>query len=119
MEPQGAKRYLLMGLGRGGGGRRRFVDGEQWRSAVDSEAAAEALVGGGVPVGIGRGGGVGELREVEAQLMEGSAWVERLRRGGLTAASSSPAFEQSGGGVLGSGVVELAKGRGEWIAGYL
>ena len=29
VEPQGAKRYLLMGLGRGGGGRRRFVDGEQ------------------------------------------------------------------------------------------
>ena len=26
-------------------------------SAVDSEAAVEALVGGGVPVGIGRGGG--------------------------------------------------------------
>ena len=25
-ELQGAKRYLLVGLGRGGGGRRRFVD---------------------------------------------------------------------------------------------
>ena len=33
VEPQGAKRYLLMGLGQGGGGRRRFVDGEQRRSA--------------------------------------------------------------------------------------
>ena len=32
MEPQDAKRYLLMGLGRGGGWR-RFVDGEQRRSA--------------------------------------------------------------------------------------
>ena len=32
-ELQGAKRYLLVGLGRGGGGRRRFVDGEQRRSA--------------------------------------------------------------------------------------
>ena len=60
---------------------------------------------------------MGELREVEAQLMEGSAWVERLRRGGSTATSSSPAFEQSSGSVMGSGVVELAKGRGEWIAG--
>ena len=29
------------------------------RSAVDSETAVEALVGGGVPVGIGRGGVVG------------------------------------------------------------
>ena len=80
------------------------------RSAVDSEAAEEALVGGGVPVGIGRGGGVGELREVEAQLMEGSAWAKRLQRGGFTTASSSPAFGRSGGGVLGSGVEERAKG---------
>ena len=39
------------------------------RSAVDSEAAAEALVGGGVPVGIGRGGGVGELRGAKAELL--------------------------------------------------
>ena len=28
-EPQGAKRYLLVGLGRGGGGRKRFVDVRQ------------------------------------------------------------------------------------------
>ena len=34
---------------------------------------------------------MGELREVEAQLMEGSAWAKRLWRGGFTAASSSPA----------------------------
>ena len=32
VELQGAKRYLLIGLGRGGGGRRWIVDGEQRRS---------------------------------------------------------------------------------------
>ena len=36
-------------------------------------SAAEENGGGGAPVSFGRGGGVGELREVEAQLMEGSA----------------------------------------------
>ena len=40
----------------------------------------------------GRGRGVGELREVEAQLMEGSAWAEKSCSGGFTAASSSPVF---------------------------
>jgi hypothetical protein len=62
---------------------------------------------------------VGELREVEAQLMVGSAWAERLRRGGFTAASSSPAFGRSGGGILGSGVGETAKERGKRFAGVL
>ena len=37
------------------------------RSAVDSETAVEALVGGGVPVGIGRGGVARELRGSEAK----------------------------------------------------
>ena len=60
---------------------------------------------------------MGELREVEAQLMEGSAWAERICNGGFTAASSSPAFRWSGGGVLGSGVGEIAKERGERVAG--
>jgi len=60
---------------------------------------AEENGGGGAPVSSGRGGGVGELREVKAKLKEGSAWAERLRRGGFTAASSSPAFGRSGGGV--------------------
>ena len=73
-------------------------------------SAAEENGVGGAPVSFGRGGGVGELREIEAQLMEGSAWAKRLRRGGFTAASSSPAFGRSGGGVLGSGVEERAKG---------
>ena len=72
-------------------------------------SAAEENSGGGAPVSSGRGGGVGELREVEAQLMEGSAWAKRLQRGGFTTASSSPAFGRSGGGVLGSGVGEMVK----------
>ena len=50
------------------------------RSAVDSEAAAEALVGGGVPVGIGRGGGVGELRGAKAELLVWSTRVEEDRK---------------------------------------
>ena len=62
---------------------------------------------------------MGELREVEAQLMEGSAWAERSCSGGFTAASSSPAFGWSGGGVLGSGVGEMARERGERVAGLL
>ena len=33
MELQGAKRYLLVGLGRGGGGRKEVADGEQRQSA--------------------------------------------------------------------------------------
>jgi hypothetical protein len=72
-------------------------------------SAAEENGGGGAPMSSGRGGLVGELREVEAQLMVGSAWAKRLRRGGFTAASSSLAFGRSGGGVLGSGVGETAK----------
>jgi hypothetical protein len=82
-------------------------------------SAAEENGGGGAPVSSGRGGGVGELREVEAQLMVGSVWAERLRRGGFTAALSPPAFGRSGGGVLGSGVGEMAKERGERFAGVL
>jgi len=34
-----------------------------------------------VPVGIGRGGGVCELREVKAELIVGSAWAEEGCRG--------------------------------------
>ena len=75
MEPQGAKRYLLMGLGRGGGGRRRFVDGEQRRSAY-------GIGGEGVLVEDRRRGAVGELRESEVELMAGSAWAEEVWNGG-------------------------------------
>jgi len=82
-------------------------------------SAAEENGGGGAPLSSGQGGGVGELREVEAQLMEGSAREDGLRRGGSTAASSSPVFGRSGGCVLGSWVGEMAKERGERVVGLL
>ena len=50
-------------------------------------SAAEENGGGGAPVSSGRGEGVGELREVEAQLMEGSARAEEGCSGGFTAAA--------------------------------
>ena len=85
VEPQGAKRYLLMGLGRGGGGWRRFVDGEQRRSAY-------GIGGEGVLVEDRRRGAVGELCESEVELMAVSAWAEEVWNGGSTVSSSSPAF---------------------------
>ena len=72
-------------------------------------SAAEENGGGGAPMSSGRGRGVGELREVEAQLMEGSVRAEDGCSGGFMAASSSPAFGWSSGSVLGSGVGEMAK----------
>ena len=82
-------------------------------------SAAEENGGGGALVSSRRGGGVGELREVEAQLMEGSVRAEEGCSGGFTAASSSPAFGRSGGDVLGSWVGEMAKERGDRIEGFL
>ena len=81
-------------------------------------SAAEENSGGSAPVSSGRGGGVGELREVEAKLVEGSARAERLQGGGSTVSLCSPAC----GGRrrrLGSAVEEVAKERGERIAGLL
>ena len=69
MELQGAKRYLLVGLGQGGGGWKEVVDGEQRRSA-------HGIGGEGVLVEDRRRGAVGELREDEAELEVGSAWAE-------------------------------------------
>ena len=82
-------------------------------------SAAEENGGGGAPVSSERGGGVGELREVEAQLMEGSAREDGLRRGGSTTASSSPAFKRSGGGVLGFGVGKWQKNERNSLRGFL
>ena len=105
MEPQGAKRYLLMGLGRGGGGRRRFVDGEQWWSAygIGSE---------GVLVEDRRRGAVGELCESEVELMAGSAWAEEVWNGGSTMSSSLPAFGWTTAALWG-----LGRGTGEVVRG--
>jgi len=84
VELQSAKRYLLVGLGRGGGGRKRLVDGEQRRSAYE-------IGGEGVLVEDRRRGVVVELRESEAELLAGSAWAEESWRSGATVSSSSPA----------------------------
>ena len=42
-ELQGAKRYLLVGLGRGGGDRKRFVD-VRWRGGTEELDGEGALV---------------------------------------------------------------------------
>ena len=82
---QGVKRYLLEDLGRGGGGRRRLVDGEQRRSAYG--------IGGEVAPGVEGGRGMArELCESEAELLTGSAWAEEVWNGGSMVSSSSPAF---------------------------
>ena len=60
------------GLGVRGGARRRRLDGA-------GGSAAEATDGEVTPVRVGRGEVVWELREVEAQLLEWSAWAGRLR----------------------------------------
>ena len=88
MELQGAKRYLLVGLGRGGGGRKEVVDGEQRRSAY-------GIGGEGVLVEDRRRGAVGLLRESETELLAGSVWAEESWRSGVTVSSSSPACGQT------------------------
>ena len=103
-EVQGVTRYLLEGLGRGGGDRRWVVDGEQQRSehGIDGEGAL---------VGSGRGGEVYELREDEAELMVESARAERLWRCGATVSFELAGVQMDGGGVLGFGGGELEKER--------
>ena len=104
MGASGVTRYLLVGSGRGGGGRRWVVDGEQWRSehGIDGEGAL---------VGSRRGGEVCKLHEDEAKLMVGSAQAERLRRCGATVSFELAGVQMDGGGVLGSGGGELVKER--------
>ena len=67
-----AKADLLVYLAR----RERVGGG---RSAVDSEMAAEALVGGGTPVALGGEGRVGEHRWECGMLVGGLIWVEEGR----------------------------------------
>ena len=73
------------GVGRGGGGRKWVVDGEQRRLAY--KIGVE-----GVLEEDRRRGAVGELRESEVELMAGSVWAEEVWNGGSTVSSSSPAF---------------------------
>ena len=61
---------------------------------------------------IGRGGWVGELRGVEAQLLVWLAWAEESCSGGSAAASSSPGLRMNGGAGLGKLGRERARERG-------
>ena len=111
MEPQDAKRYLLMGLGRGGGGRKRFVDGEQRQSAY-------GIGGEGVLVEDRRRGAVGELRESEVELMAGSAWAEEVWNGGSTVSSSSLAFGWTTAAFWGLGAGNWRGSEGNGLRGF-
>ena len=82
-------------------------------STEQGGSAAEENGGGVTPVRVGRGEVVEELRGVEAQLLEWSAWARKLRRDGSMAASSSPAFWVLRRRVLWRGKAEQAKGRME------
>jgi len=61
-------------------------------SSMASSGGSEYGIGGeGAPVVDRQQEAVGELRESEAKLLAGSAWAERVWRGGATVSSSSPA----------------------------
>ena len=75
-------------------------EGRRSGSTASRAAAADVQRRRGVPVKIGRGGWVGELRGPTVELSRGSAQAERFCSGGPAAASSSPGFTQGGGGVL-------------------
>jgi len=64
-------------------------------STASSDWRSSGSGGEVVPVGIGRGGGVGELREVTAELLVWSARAEEGCSGGSAAASSSSELRQS------------------------
>ena len=108
---QGAKCYLLVGLGRGGGGRRSLVDGEQRRSAY-------GIDGEGVLVEDRRRGAVGELCDSEVELMAGSAWAEEVWNGGSTVSSSSPAFVWTVAVFWGLGVGNWQGSEGNGLRGF-
>ena len=62
------------------------------RSSTASSGGSEyGIDGNGAPVVDKRQEAVSELRESEAKLLAGSAWAERVWRGGATVSSSSPA----------------------------
>ena len=73
-----------------------------------------------VPVGIGRGGGVCELREVKAELIVGSAWVDECCRGWSAMRFELVGAQAVGGcSVLGFWARERARQGGESDAGLL
>ena len=58
-------------------------EGRRSGSTASRAAAADVQRRRGVPVKIGRGGWVGELRGPTVKLSRGSARAEKLRRGGF------------------------------------
>ena len=64
-------------------------------STASSGRRSSGNIGEVAPVGIGRGGGVGELREDMAKLLVGSARTEEGCSGGSAAASSSSELRRS------------------------
>ena len=90
------------------------------RASMASSGRRSSGSGGEVaPVGIGRGGGVGELREDIAELLVGSARMEEGCSGGSAAALSSPELRMDGGGVLRRRSGEKVKEREDQVAGVL
>jgi hypothetical protein len=81
-------------------------------STVSRAAAADVKRRRGVPVNIGRGGWVSELRGVEAQLLVWLARAEESCSGGSAAASSSLGLRVDGSAGLGSLGRERARERG-------
>ena len=58
-------------------------------AGVDGGGSGYGIGGERAPMVDRRQGAVGELRESEAELLTGSAWAERVWRGGSTVSSSS------------------------------
>ena len=87
---------------------------------MDSEMAAEALVGGGTPVALGGEGRVGEHRWECGMLVGGLIWAEEDYRGG-SAASFELVGARVGGGAVPvgiervGGVVELRGAKEELL----
>ena len=69
------------------------------RSAVDSEMAAEALVGGGTPVALGGEGRVGEHRWECGMLVGGLIWAEQDCSGGSAASWAAAELGYDGEGA--------------------
>ena len=90
-------------------------EGRRSGSTASRAAAADVQRRRGVPVKIGRGGWVGELRGPTVELSRGSAQADGVCSGGPAAASSSPGLRVDGDAGLGSLGRERARERGERV----
>ena len=90
-------------------------EGRRSGSTASRAAAADVQRRRGVPVKIGRGGWVGELRGPTVELSRGSAQADGVCSGGPAAASSSLGLRVDGGAGLGSLGRERARERGEHV----